>query len=116
MTCCLRCASETPPLTVFCPQCQQPNEPDFRLLINRIFDGRFQLYRELGEGGLSTVFAAIDLSNDNTVVVKVSDPHWIEVTGDFKPRGGIAITVVASHEKKARQKPRKRRPPRRVTI
>lgn len=80
MTCCPRCASETPPLTVFCPQCQQPNEPDFRLLINRIFDGRFQLYRELGEGGLSTVFAAIDLSNDNTVVVKVSDPRHLAQT------------------------------------
>jgi 7-cyano-7-deazaguanine reductase len=27
------------------------------------------------------------------------DPHWIEVTGEFKVRGGINITVVAAHEK-----------------
>ena len=33
-------------------------------------------------------------------LVKVLDPHWIEVTGAFKVRGGIAITVAAAHEKK----------------
>jgi 7-cyano-7-deazaguanine reductase len=40
-------------------------------------------------------------------LVKALDPHWIEVTGTFKVRGGIGITVVASHEKKA---PRARTP------
>jgi len=48
----------------------------------------------------------------NTILddlVKVCDPHWIEVTGDFKPRGGIAITVTATHEKKTHQKSKKRR-------
>ena len=46
----------------------------------------------------------------NTILddlVKVLDPHWIEVTSAFKVRGGIAITVVASHEKKAKRKSRK---------
>jgi len=33
-------------------------------------------------------------------LVKALDPHWIEVTGAFKVRGGIGITVVATHEKK----------------
>ena len=33
-------------------------------------------------------------------LVKALDPHWIEVTGAFKVRGGISITVVATHEKK----------------
>jgi 7-cyano-7-deazaguanine reductase len=37
-------------------------------------------------------------------LVKALDPHWIEVTGAFKVRGGIAITVVAAHEKKPRRK------------
>lgn len=27
------------------------------------------------------------------------DPHWLEVTGAFRVRGGISITVVAAHEK-----------------
>jgi 7-cyano-7-deazaguanine reductase len=33
-------------------------------------------------------------------VVDAIDPHWIEVTGAFGMRGGIRITVVATHEKK----------------
>lgn len=37
-------------------------------------------------------------------LLKVLDPHWIEVTGVFGVRGGIGITVVASHAKKPRQK------------
>lgn len=32
-------------------------------------------------------------------LVKALDPHWIEVTGAFKARGGIALTVVAAQEK-----------------
>ena len=80
MTRCVRCSSEMSPLTVFCPNCQQPNEPDFRHLINQTFGNRFQLYRQLSEGGLSTVFAAIDLHTDKTVVVKVSDPRHLTQT------------------------------------
>ena len=77
---CVRCANEMPALTVFCPRCQHPHEPDFKQLINHILNQRFQLYRPLGEGGLSTVFAAIDLQTDHTVVVKVSDPRHLTQT------------------------------------
>lgn len=47
----------------------------------------------------------------NTILddlVKAIDPHWIEVTGAFKARGGISITVVAAHEKKQKRKSSKR--------
>jgi 7-cyano-7-deazaguanine reductase len=37
-------------------------------------------------------------------VVDAIDPHWIEVTGAFGMRGGIRITVVATHEKKSKRK------------
>jgi 7-cyano-7-deazaguanine reductase len=37
-------------------------------------------------------------------VVDAIDPHWIEVTGAFGVRGGIRITVVATHEKPAKRK------------
>ncbi|MBL8203061.1 MAG: protein kinase [Blastocatellia bacterium] len=80
MTCCVRCSSEMSPLMVFCPKCEHPNEPDFKYLINQSLGGRFQLYRQLGEGGLSTIFAAIDLQTDKTVVVKVSDPRHLTQT------------------------------------
>jgi 7-cyano-7-deazaguanine reductase len=42
-------------------------------------------------------------------LVKALDPHWIEVTGAFKPRGGIALTVVATHDKPPGVKRRARR-------
>ncbi len=47
----------------------------------------------------------------NTILddlVQAIDPHWIEVTGAFKIRGGIGITVVAAHEKKEKKPQRKR--------
>ena len=34
-------------------------------------------------------------------LIAALDPHWIEVTGAFKARGGITITVVAKHDKAA---------------
>jgi 7-cyano-7-deazaguanine reductase len=37
-------------------------------------------------------------------IVSVLHPHWIEVTGAFKVRGGISITVVATQEKKPRRR------------
>ncbi len=80
MTRCVRCSSEMLALIVFCPNCQHPNEPDFRHLIHQTLGNRFQLYRQLGEGGLSTIFAAIDLHTDQIVVVKVSDPRHLTQT------------------------------------
>jgi 7-cyano-7-deazaguanine reductase len=37
-------------------------------------------------------------------IVKALDPHWIEVTGSFRARGGIDIRVVVCHEKKPRRR------------
>lgn len=43
----------------------------------------------------------------NTILddlVQAIDPIWIEVTGAFRVRGGIGITVVAAHEKKPKRR------------
>jgi 7-cyano-7-deazaguanine reductase len=32
-------------------------------------------------------------------LIAALDPHWIEVTGAFKARGGITLTVVVTHDK-----------------
>jgi serine/threonine protein kinase len=74
MSRCTRCFGEVPELAVFCPNCSQPHEPAFAHLHNRVIGERYQIYRRLDKGGLSTVFTAIDLSTDEIVVVKVSDP------------------------------------------
>lgn len=77
MACCTACATELPELAVFCSRCGQPNEPEFDRLLTRRIGGRYQIYRRLGEGGLSTVFVATDTRVDNIVVVKVSDPRLL---------------------------------------
>lgn len=74
MTRCQRCFGELSAFAVFCPNCAQVHEPDLSQLLNQTVGGRYKLYRRLGQGGLSTVFAATDLQTDNVVVVKVSDP------------------------------------------
>src|SRR5258706_9930700 len=77
MSRCTRCFGEVPELAVFCPNCSQPHEPVFGQLLNRVIGDRYQIYRRLEKGGLSTVFTAIDLSTDEIVVVKVSDPSHL---------------------------------------
>ncbi len=77
MSRCTRCFGEVPDLAVFCPNCSQPHEPTFAHLLNRVIGERYQIYRRLDKGGLSTVFTAIDLSTDEIVVVKVSDPSHL---------------------------------------
>lgn len=74
---CAHCFGELTEFTVFCPHCSQTNEPDLSQLINQTVGARYRLYRHLGQGGSSTVFAATDLQTDNVVVVKISDPSQL---------------------------------------
>jgi serine/threonine-protein kinase len=71
---CARCSGAITAFVVFCPHCAQALEPNFDQLINLIIDGRYRIYRRLGQGGLSTIFAATDLETDNVVAIKISDP------------------------------------------
>ncbi len=74
MNLCSRCSGELPSFAVFCPHCAQAHEPNFDNLINLTIDGRYRVYSRLGQGGLSTIFAATDLETDNVVAIKISDP------------------------------------------
>lgn len=74
---CARCFSELNALAVFCSSCQQPHQPDFEHLRNQVIGDRYQIYRRLSQGGLSTVFSAIDVQTDEIVVVKISDPSHL---------------------------------------
>ncbi len=71
---CVNCYGDLPDFAVFCPHCANADAPDFQQLLHQTVGGRYKLYRRLGQGGLSTVFAAADLQTDIVVVVKVSDP------------------------------------------
>lgn len=77
MTRCAHCFGELTQFAVFCPHCSQAHETDLSQLINQTVGERYRLYRQLGQGGLSTVFAATDLLTDSVLVVKVSDPSQL---------------------------------------
>ena len=79
MNLCSRCSGELPAFAAFCPHCAQAHEPNFDDLINLTIDGRYRIYRRLGQGGLSTIFAATDLETDSVVAIKFSDPAQLVV-------------------------------------
>lgn len=74
MNLCSRCSGELPAFAVFCPHCAQAHEPNFNKLIDLTIEGRYRIYRRLGQGGLSTIFAATDLEIDSVVAIKISNP------------------------------------------
>jgi serine/threonine protein kinase len=74
MNLCSRCSGELPAFAVFCPHCAQAHVPNFDDLIDLTIDGRYRVYRRLGQGGLSKIFAATDLESDSVVAIKISDP------------------------------------------
>ena len=87
--------------TCVCPLTGQPDFatitiryiPDRRVLESKSLKLYLWSYRDEG------VFHEHVTNTICDDLVRALDPHWIEVTGAFKARGGIALTVVATHEK-----------------
>jgi 7-cyano-7-deazaguanine reductase len=98
--------------TCVCPLTGQPDFatitiryiPDRRVLESKSLKLYLWSYRDEG------VFHEHVTNTICDDLVKALDPHWIEVTGAFKARGGIALTVVATHEKASTVKRPARRP------
>jgi len=98
--------------TCVCPLTGQPDFatitiryiPDRRILESQSLKLYLWSYRDEG------VFHEHVTNTICDDLVKALDPHWIEVTGAFKVRGGIALTVVATHEKHSTAKRAARRP------
>ncbi len=92
---------DCPEFTSLCPVTGQPDFatitiryiPDRRILESKSLKLYLWSYRDEG------VFHEHVTNTICDDLVKALDPHWIEVTGAFKVRGGIALTVVATHEK-----------------
>jgi 7-cyano-7-deazaguanine reductase len=94
----------TDEFTCVCPATGQPDFatitiryiPDRRIVESKSLKLYLWSYRDEG------VFHEHVTNTICDDLVRALDPHWIEVTGAFKVRGGISITVVATHEKKPR--------------
>jgi 7-cyano-7-deazaguanine reductase len=91
----------TDEFTCLCPATHQPDFatitvkyiPDQRIVESKSLKLYYWSYRNEG------VFQEHVVNTICDDLVAALDPHWIEVTGAFKARGGISITVVATHEK-----------------
>ena len=102
---------KTDEFTCVCPMTGQPDFatitikyiPDQRIVESKSLKFYFWSYRNEG------VFHEHVTNTICDDLVKALDPHWIEVTGDFKARGGISITVVATHTKGRSKRAGKRR-------
>ena len=96
---------ETDEFTCVCPATGQPDfaaitivyEPDQRIVESKSLKLYLWSYRDEG------VFHEHVINTILDDLVTALDPHSIEVTGAFKVRGGISLTVVASHTKPPRK-------------
>ena len=50
-------------------------------LLNAALEGRYEIERELGEGGMATVYLADDLKHGRKVALKVLKPELAAVVG-----------------------------------
>ena len=92
---------ETDEFTCTCPLTGQPDfadirvdyVPDEKIVESKSFKLYLWSYRNEGVFHEHVVNKMLD------DLVEVLDPHWCKVTGAFKIRGGIKITVEAEHVK-----------------
>ena len=65
--------------------------------LNVALEGRYSLIRELGEGGMATVFLADDLKHERKVALKVLKPELAAVVGAERFLGEIKTTANLQH-------------------
>ena len=58
---------------------------------------RYRITRELGAGGMATVYLAEDLKHQRSVAVKVLDPHLAATVGAERFLREIRITAALQH-------------------
>jgi Tol biopolymer transport system component len=65
--------------------------------LNRALEGRYAIERELGEGGMATVFLARDLRHNRNVALKVLKPELAAVVGAERFLAEIETTANLQH-------------------
>jgi len=65
--------------------------------LNAALEGRYRIERELGEGGMATVYLAADLRHDRRVAIKVLRPELAAVVGAERFLAEIRTTANLQH-------------------
>ncbi len=71
--------------------------PDPVSRLNAALEGRYAIERELGEGGMATVYLAKDLKHNRKVALKVLKPELVEVVGAERFLAEIKTTDNLQH-------------------
>jgi serine/threonine protein kinase len=71
--------------------------PELIELLRSGLEGRYDVERELGRGGMSTVFLARDLKHDRRVALKVLRPDLASVVGSDRFLQEIKLTASLNH-------------------
>ena len=73
------------------------DSPDIASRLNIALEGRYAIQRELGEGGMATVYLAKDLKHERTVALKVLKPELAAVVGADRFLAEIKTTANLTH-------------------
>ncbi len=65
--------------------------------LNAALEGRYAIERELGEGGMATVYLADDLKHERKVALKVLKPELAAVVGAERFLAEITTTANLTH-------------------
>ncbi len=65
--------------------------------LNAALEGRYRVERELGEGGMATVYLAEDLKHHREVALKVLKPELAAVVGGERFLAEIETTAKLKH-------------------
>ena len=65
--------------------------------LNAALEGRYRIERELGEGGMATVYLADDLKHGRKVAIKVLKPELAAVVGAERFLAEIKTTANLQH-------------------
>ena len=65
--------------------------------LNAALEGRYRIERELGEGGMATVYLAEDIKHERKVALKVLKPELAAVVGAERFLAEIKTTAKLTH-------------------
>ena len=71
--------------------------PDPVTRLNEALEGRYTIERELGEGGMATVYLADDLKHERKVALKLLKPELAALVGAERFLGEIKTTANLQH-------------------